>query len=204
MEPDFQWPWKEHRPLEFLAQITLADLGFGGDDHLLFFWDNYHWGGSVEDKGHALVLRVSQGEPWSEEVPSYEKKSFWGLKKSLVKMRTYTQRFLTFSSSLSFPVELPAVSDEGDFELYLDELHAPEEGVVAQSSGYPCPIQNDDMEKDCEHAVGLPAKDWSLLLQLDSSADMNWGDAGMLYWFIPDEDLEALQFERVWMVMQCH
>ena len=204
VEDGFQWPAKEQRPLEFLAQISLADLGLGGADHLLFFWDNYHWGGSSMDKGHAVAVPVSSGKPWSAELPSYEKRSFFGLKKSLVEVRTYAQRFLTFSPSLSFPLELPAVSDEGDFEVYIDELHTPEEGVVAQSGGYPCPVQSDDMEKDCEHAVGLPAEDWSLLLQLDSSADRNWGDAGMLYWFIPSEDLSVLRFDRVWMVMQCH
>ena len=204
VEDGFQWPLKEHRPLEFLAQITLSDLGLEGDGHLLFFWDNYHWGGSAKDKGHALAVPVSSGEPWSAELPSYEKKGFFGLKKSLVEVRTYALRFLTFSSSLSFPMELPAVSDEGAFEVYLDALHTPEEGVVAQSGGYPCPVQSDDMEKECEQAVGVPSDSWSLLLQLDSSADMNWGDAGMLYWFIPKEDLSAPRFDRVWMVMQCH
>ena len=47
---------------------------------------------------------------------------------------------------------------------------------------------------------------WRLLLQVDSdeAAGMMWGDSGMLYFWIRDDDLAARRFERVWCVMQCY
>lgn len=44
-----------------------------------------------------------------------------------------------------------------------------------------------------------------LLLQLDSDQDANlmWGDAGLLYFWIRTEDLVAGRFDRVWMTLQC-
>ncbi|CAN5869441.1 hypothetical protein BH23ACT12_BH23ACT12_03770 [soil metagenome] len=48
--------------------------------------------------------------------------------------------------------------------------------------------------------------DWVLLLQLDSdpSANLNWGDAGMLYFWIPRPDLRDRRFDRVWAILQSH
>jgi uncharacterized protein YwqG len=49
------------------------------------------------------------------------------------------------------------------------------------------------------------ADDWLLLLQLDSDdrSDLMWGDMGMLYFWIRQEDLKAHRFDRVWMSLQC-
>ncbi len=46
---------------------------------------------------------------------------------------------------------------------------------------------------------------WQLLLQVDSddAAGMMWGDSGLLYFWIRDDDLAARRFERVWCAMQC-
>ena len=50
------------------------------------------------------------------------------------------------------------------------------------------------------------ADDWLLLLQLDSdqNADLMWGDAGMLYYWIRSEDLVSRRFNRTWMGLQCY
>ncbi len=44
------------------------------------------------------------------------------------------------------------------------------------------------------------------MLQVDSDdeAGMMWGDAGMLYYWIRDDDLAARRFDRAWCVMQCY
>jgi uncharacterized protein YwqG len=49
------------------------------------------------------------------------------------------------------------------------------------------------------------ADDWLLLLQLDSQEDagMMWGDLGMLYFWIRQQDLAARLFDRTWMTLQC-
>ncbi len=51
------------------------------------------------------------------------------------------------------------------------------------------------------------AKDWRLLLQLDSdqdAADWMWGDCGKLYFWIKDQDLRAADFSSVWGILQCY
>ena len=50
------------------------------------------------------------------------------------------------------------------------------------------------------------AHDWRLLLQLDSdeTAEMMWGDSGMLYYWIRQQDLRALDFSNTWLVLQCY
>lgn len=52
------------------------------------------------------------------------------------------------------------------------------------------------------------ADEWLLLLQVDSGEtagrhSLDWGDIGMLYWWIKRDDLRAARFDRVWMTLQC-
>jgi uncharacterized protein YwqG len=58
------------------------------------------------------------------------------------------------------------------------------------------------------HALQLAAgaQEWKLLLQLDTDKQANvmWGDAGMLYFWIRQSDCQQYRFDRVWMTMQCH
>jgi uncharacterized protein YwqG len=48
-------------------------------------------------------------------------------------------------------------------------------------------------------------KDWQLLLQLDCDRNLNWewGDCGMLYFWIRSQDLARRDFSNVWCEMQC-
>lgn len=48
-------------------------------------------------------------------------------------------------------------------------------------------------------------KDWQLLLQLDYDNNLGWewGDSGMLYFWIRKQDLEKQDFSNVWCEMQC-
>jgi uncharacterized protein YwqG len=38
----------------------------------------------------------------------------------------------------------------------------------------------------------------------DDAAGTMWGDSGMLYYWIRDDDLAARRFDRAWCVMQCY
>ena len=48
------------------------------------------------------------------------------------------------------------------------------------------------------------AMNWRLLLQVDSDdkAGMRWANAGMLYYWIEEAALQALQFDHAWVVLQ--
>lgn len=116
--------------------------------------------------------------------------------------------------------------EETKVEAFLDRAHARATALGPQHQlfGLPAPIQGDEMELECQlasnglyvgDATGYQhprrfeleegATDWELLLQLDSDddADMMWGDAGALYFWIRKQDAEKADFSKVWMVLQC-
>lgn len=110
--------------------------------------------------------------------------------------------------------------------LYRETLHAgqSEETPHHQFFGHPLVVQNP-MEEECQlvsHGIYCGdelsdedearaqqlregAKDWVLLLQLDTDDEVQWmwGDMGILYFWIRRQDLEARAFERAWCVLQC-
>jgi uncharacterized protein YwqG len=92
-----------------------------------------------------------------------------------------------------------------------------------QLLGYPCDLQGNHMERLCARAfhgldpyvvegmddpqtqrVEHEATAWTLLLQLNSDphAELLWGDAGVLYWFIRRQELHAGRFETIWIQVQ--
>jgi uncharacterized protein YwqG len=44
---------------------------------------------------------------------------------------------------------------------------------------------------------------WALLAQFDSAGDLMFGDAGALYFVLPEADLRERRFDRVMGIMQC-
>jgi uncharacterized protein YwqG len=92
-----------------------------------------------------------------------------------------------------------------------------------QLGGYPMPEQDEIMDLECQlTSNGLytgdgsgyrdpRAKDlengrvdWILLLQIDSNEEtFMWGDCGKLYFWIKKDDLSNLNFDDVWMILQC-
>ena len=53
--------------------------------------------------------------------------------------------------------------------------------------------------------LGPGRSEWQLLLQLDTddNAEMMWGDAGTLYFWIKRADLANRNFADCWMIFQC-
>lgn len=124
------------------------------------------------------------------------------------------------------------VTDEQADDLYLSFSDFEEEYFYEQNQGLhqllgePQQIQGDmrtecqlvsngiyhgDQPPESEHAkiesLMPGAKDWRLLLQLDSdedAADWMWGDCGKLYYWIKDEDLRAADFSKGWCILQCY
>ncbi len=90
--------------------------------------------------------------------------------------------------------------------------------------GAPDQIQ-DDMRLECELVTnginyGDPreaerpkvselepnAKQWRLLLQVDSDDDLGtmWADSGRIYYWIRQDALDARSFDRTWLILQCY
>ncbi|MDX3194048.1 YwqG family protein [Streptomyces sp. MN03-5084-2B] len=88
-----------------------------------------------------------------------------------------------------------------------------QEGPHHQVGGFADPIQNAVEEEVAAEVLGghrdprllEEAARWVLLAQIDSDDDAGliWGDAGMLYWMIRTDDLEAGRFDRVRCLLQC-
>ncbi len=126
---------------------------------------------------------------------------------------------------------LKLTDDEFDRYLALDASLAPGEAAEGptgrhQMFGHPYMIQNDmQLEAQlvsnglyCGDSTGYEdsrraeleatADEWVLLLQVDSGEKfgahgLDWGDTGMLYWWIRRDDLRDARFDRVWMTLQC-
>lgn len=209
VDKGFTWPLMDGHPLHFIGQLKCSHLNVSPVDtgYLLFFYDNRHWGYSPGDRGHALVLH-QRGEYQTEEpdLPECEVKSFFGLRKWLVKPKVYRQVHVQFQEGISYPsLERDLIAFDGDHSEEGYSEFCSEIQPLIQIGGYPSPIQSDFMEDDCIEAFDHGRReDWQLLLQLFEIGDMVWGDAGALYWFIHKEDLQRCCFDRVWMVTQCH
>jgi len=227
---DVVWPSWNGKPLVFLAQINLGDLAkfpfasvLPREGWLVFFYEAEQstWGYDPKDKGSWAVIFMPDAKARLERrgLPSdILQNGFYNL------CKVQTHEIVT-----AMPWESPAIdrlqlsADERDayFEL-LDEVYGEGE-VCHQILGHPQPIQGD-MQLECQlvsnglycgdstgyndpraKELAKGAEDWKLLFQLDTddNAGMMWGDAGRLYFWIRQEDLNNRDFGKSWMVLQC-
>ena len=207
--PGFDWPTKDGYPLAFVGQLHCRDIDLvpTDDGDLLFFYDNRHWGYKPKDIGHAIVTHFPAGiERNVPDLPTRIVPAFFGLTKKSVSPKRYQRVNIQFAPSASYPWyerELLTFPDDVGDECYTEFCCSIRPDI--QVGGYPSPVQSDFMERDCVNAFGIgDVDDWVLLLQLFEVGDMMWGDAGALYWFIHQDDLREMRFDRVWMVSQCH
>lgn len=61
--------------------------------------------------------------------------------------------------------------------------------------------------RDMQEAEQSSLKDWLLLFQLDTVTkdgfELMFGDCGRIYYYIRKEELQARNFDNVWLIMQC-
>ena len=216
------WPQKDSQRLPFLASIDLASLAnvlrldwLPREGRLLFFYDskNQPWGFDPKDQGSWAVLHVdapTAGLPASSKLP-------------LQFIEPYLISSLPSYERPQFEA-LNLTEEQGEALMSLGDA-AFGDAPRHQISGYPHPIQGDTMELECQLAsngiyVGEPAgyesekaraladgaRDWRLLLQFDSddALKLMWGDAGIVYFWIREQDAHAGRFDKVWLVLQCH
>ncbi|MGW0920655.1 YwqG family protein [Streptomyces sp. NPDC002755] len=225
--------WEGHGPLSFVASIDCArlpkaalDIDLPEAGALLFFY----FDGQLND-GEALVLAEDRAS-WTGVrvlyVAADEKVAERGTPAGL---KPYLAVQLTARAEMTatepwhprvrdaFAPGAP-VGNRYDHPVcaqdFLDALWEFDEEVGHQIGGHAHSVQNP-VEIEVAEAVldgGVPWHDprlseetdnWVLLAQFDSedTADMMWGDAGVLYWLIRPEDLAERCFERAMVTWQC-
>lgn len=215
----FEWPLNGERPLEFLLQLNLTALRGMEMARLLprtgvlsFFYDTEKqpWGFTPSDRSGFRVVHFQEMSTFlRRQVPPGG--------------HVLDERALDFFPRISIPHPgsqagdtLEIRSGMMDWELdryaeFASEYERAQGPPLSDTNhhflGYSENIQND-MQLQTQQVCGfdVPAADWVLLLQLDSdpSANLNWGDAGMLYFWIPRQDLRDKKFDRTWVILQCH
>ena len=212
-----EWPIGRECARCFVAQLDLAEVrAAGGPDwlpaegRLYFFYD--------EDAADGLDLvacyaRRDAAGPERSAPEGYEPDPM------------FDERRVSFERLTSMPsldwlgmLEGSRLSD-ADF----DELNeAPDkpfgDAPKHRIGGYASEIQSAQMELECEFrsrrlaqnyvhvppAIAEAAKDWRLLLQVDSDDElgMNWIDTGRLYVFIREQDARAGDFTKTATISQ--
>jgi uncharacterized protein YwqG len=227
------WPVWNNEPLTFIGQFRMTETAPYDSDGdlpqtgwLYFFYEANEqqvWGFDPDGRGAWRVLYY--GGPASDLCPRHNPK---GLEDE------FPEAVVEFSKGVSLPswesapiMSLNLTEDERDaYNELLDKLAAVDGDGPAchQLLGHPKQIQRD-MQLECQlvsHGVYCGdltgyesslraeleegAKDWRLLLQVDSddNTGMMWCDSGRIFYWIRQDDLRAKSFENTWFVLQCY
>lgn len=217
---DLAWPSIDRRALSFLAQIDLDQARAAGgpdwlpkDGRLYAFYDDPRLG--FPDLVRVIHSREPAGEP-----PPYPA----GLSPKL----RFTERRVAFLRLSSIPsldwlgVDVRELDDDVDLDELADLPNEPfGDELQHRIGGYPSEIQEEQMALTCERirrgrapyedeeptpTMQRASKAWRLLLQIDSDPGlkMNWGDGGMLYVFIREQDARKGDFSRTVTIAQTY
>jgi uncharacterized protein YwqG len=230
LPPGFDWPEWRGLPQSFIAQIRLADLWSTGPDEpvdvlprqgmLWFFYDARQetYGEALEDEGGWRVFYLEG------DLAKLHRATAPAALPAESRFHACALRFareLTFSQQpeLEIPGLVWAEGDQERYEQWLWSLRSPAARALPHHRlfGFPDTIQ-DDMRLQCQrlsqgvrevdnagfNGVSSGAMDWHLLLQVDSDAraGMRWANAGMLYYWIRQSDLQTRRFDAAWLVLQ--
>ncbi|MUG66867.1 DUF1963 domain-containing protein [Paenibacillus campinasensis] len=230
---DTTWPtWKDYH-MTFIAQINLAEcpsqLSLPSSGLLSFFYTaEAMYEGDFDfykDPGtcRVIYIRADQFHLLSRQtIPECLH----------VDARMRPNR-ISFKTNLSVPPSESAYLESlglgwngnmEDFKKYWGTFLPQwrKDGCLHRLMGHPDQIQGD-MQLHCQtlyeqhgwsgrDTPGMPeqkaqaALKWRLLLQIDSEEDktgISWGDAGRIYFWIHEDDLASLCFDRVVCEMQC-
>lgn len=220
------WPEWKGIPQSFIAQIRMDDVRqydvnkvLPKDGMLWFFYDAHQetYGDSLDDRGGWQVF-------FREDITSLQRAK---APMSLPTKSQFQACAISFSSEITLS-QYPKLEianfdwSEGEQKKY-EELLASfpnqEDRTQAHNRllGNPDTIQ-DDMRQQCQlvtHNVkdtddakaselAKTANEWQLLLQIDSDseANMEWGNNGMIYYWMRASDLHEKHFENSWLILQ--
>jgi uncharacterized protein YwqG len=221
------WPELKGMPQSFIAQLRLADVHPYDTEHKLprsgmlwFFYDARQetYGADPADQGGWRVFYLNGDQPALQRTAAPP---------TLSKESRFQPCALSFASEITLSqqpkLEIPdfdwTADEQKKYEDLLAMFPSPADHTTMHHRllGNPDTIQ-DDMRLQCQlvsHGVtdtndpraaelSKGALEWQLLLQVDSDeqAGMEWGNSGMLYYWIQVADLQAQHFDTTWLVMQ--
>lgn len=224
--PDFKWPERKGLPQSFIAQFAMEEV-HPYDTHgalpsrgiLWFFYDAKQetYGADPADRGGWSVL-------YKEDYSGLQRMTAPSKLPAESQFKASTISFadeVTLSQSPKIDVpNFDWTDDEVQkYETLLSTFPTPEDhgAVHHQLLGYPQTIQ-DDMRLECQLAsngvtdindprakeLSKGALEWQLLLQIDSddSIGMEWGNTGMIYYWLKASDMKKADFDDAWLVLQ--
>ena len=229
LPPGVSWPERDGKKLGFLARLSLSEVHrahpidwLPSSGALLFFYDmeQQPWGYDPKDRGSSVVLLVpdlAQAIPQLDAGPDGNVSPFPHRNVSFRRINVLPpwERDSVRALQLS-EKESDLFSDLADSAFQAEAKH--------QISGFPSPVQGDDMELECQlvtnglycgdsagyndpraQALKPGAANWKLLLQLDSDDDLGvmWGDCGVLYYWVEEQMARDGNFTNTWLILQC-
>lgn len=193
----FEYPKHKGNPLQFIAQFNLSDLQNVGMDQnlpktgMLYFF-------CIENYFEENVKLTEAGRVLYYDVPVEQ------LRRGNEVQAKYNQCAITFELTYKLP-EL-FIEDEADSDRFLQLLEEliPDNYDNHQMFGEPFSVQEEVLYETGEY-MGVDPQQMTLLFQIDSdhkNCNMVWGELGMLYFCISNEDLKNQRFENTCCVLQ--
>ncbi|PEI69485.1 YwqG family protein [Bacillus wiedmannii] len=192
-----EYPMYKGNPLQFIAQFNLNDLQNVGMGHslpktgMLYFF-------SIENYLEEDVNPTEAGRVLYYDVPVEQ------LRRADELQTNYNQCATTFELTYKLP-EL-FIEDEADSDRFLQLLEEliPDNYDNHQMFGEPFSVQDEVLYETGQY-MNIEPQQMTLLFQIDSdtkNCNMMWGDLGMLYFCIGNEDLKNRRFENTCCVLQ--
>lgn len=232
---DIAWPEHRGRPLTFLLQIDLeeasaADLwqGLPAGGCLSFFYDlkEQPWGFDPLDSTASRVLYTPPGTRTTPTDPPDASVALDPFAIEFFPLMTLPQGESTAYDEFEAMAGMNAKEADRYHDLIdaLDTLgYGSADAAHHRLGGHSENIQGDmqfeaelvrhgfntgdgtsyEDPKALDHRPG--AKNWRLLLQLDSEeeAGLTWGDLGMLYFWVREDDAQNGDWSKTWTGLQC-
>lgn len=222
-----EWPERGGAKLGFLARLSLTEIHLAlavpwlpKSGALLFFYDldKQPWGFDPKDRGGFAVILVPELHTLDQNLTSGDKAS------SIAHRNVGFRRVDVIPSWENEIVRSLKLTDRELDELEKLTTAAFHDSPKHQISGVPYPIQGDHMDLMCQlasngvycgNAEGFKSQralelqdaraNWRLLFQMDTDDDLGvmWGDGGILYFWVEEQEARKGNFENAWLILQC-
>lgn len=224
---EIKWPESNKNiPMSFVAQLNLKDIKKYDSNNVLpdkgilyFFFDM----ALLDDKNEFKVIYLENTDNLSRKKEPYLDND--------IKEKEEIYRIIFETGKLSFKNSYSAPQYEHEFFNEFKSKHKILDSEISKYSdevnfqnynlklGYSLSIQENNMEaineiirnnykysEEVYKKASTQWRRWILLLQVDFNEDLDmcWGDGGMLYFWIRDDDLKEKRFDKTILHFQYH